>query len=56
MFGLSFTHILILVLVLVVIFGRGRLVAMMSDLGRGVKAFRKNLAESDKDPPHGQDK
>jgi sec-independent protein translocase protein TatA len=55
MFGLSLTHILLIVLILILIFGRGRLVSLMSDLGRGVKAFRKNWAESDKDP-HDQDK
>lgn len=36
-------QILIIVLVLLVLFGRGRISAMMGDIGKGVKSFRKGL-------------
>jgi sec-independent protein translocase protein TatA len=38
-------QILIIALVFLVLFGRGRISDMMGDLGKGVKSFRKNLEE-----------
>ena len=36
-------QILIIALVLLVLFGRGRISSMMGDIGKGVKSFRKGL-------------
>jgi sec-independent protein translocase protein TatA len=40
-------QILIIALVILVLFGRGRISDMMGDFGKGVKSFRKGLAEDD---------
>jgi len=40
-------QILIIALVIVVLFGRGRISDMMGDFGKGVKSFRKGLADED---------
>ena len=40
-------QILIIALVILVLFGRGRISEMMGDFGKGVKSFRKGLNEDD---------
>jgi sec-independent protein translocase protein TatA len=40
-------QILIIALVILVLFGRGRISEMMGDFGKGVKSFRKGLADDD---------
>ncbi len=40
-------QILIIALVVLVLFGRGRISEMMGDFGKGVKSFRKGLNEDD---------
>ena len=47
MFGLSIWHILILVLVVVAFFGRGRLAALMGEFGKGIGAFKKEIKNDD---------
>ncbi len=42
--GLSLGHILILLVVVLVIFGVGRLPQVMGDLGKGVRNFRAGLS------------
>ena len=46
-------QILIIALVILVLFGRGRISEMMGDFGKGVKSFRQGLTEEDAktDPP-----
>lgn len=44
-------QILILALVVLVLFGRGRISEMMGDFGKGVKSFRQGLSEDDKPAP-----
>ncbi|WP_347304405.1 twin-arginine translocase TatA/TatE family subunit [Croceibacterium sp. TMG7-5b_MA50] len=46
-------QILIIALVILVLFGRGRISEMMGDFGKGVKSFRQGLSEEDAktDPP-----
>jgi sec-independent protein translocase protein TatA len=54
MFGdLSFSHILILLLVLVLVFGAKRIPEIGSSLGQGIKEFKRSLkdATSDEPPP-----
>ena len=40
-------QILIIALVILVLFGRGRISEMMGDFGKGVNSFKKGLAEAD---------
>lgn len=41
-------QILIIALVVILLFGRGRISEMMGDFGKGVKSFRQGLNEDDK--------
>lgn len=43
--GLSLPHIIILALVVLVLFGRGRISEMMGDFGKGIKSFKQGMAE-----------
>jgi sec-independent protein translocase protein TatA len=43
-------QILIIALVILVLFGRGRISEMMGDFGKGVKSFRQGLNEEDGRP------
>ena len=45
--GLSLPHILILAVVAVLLLGGGRFSAMMGDVAKGVKNFKKGMAEED---------
>ncbi len=48
--GLSLPHLIILALVILVLFGRGRISEMMGDFGKGIKSFKHGLNE-DADAP-----
>jgi sec-independent protein translocase protein TatA len=48
--GLSLPHILILAVVAVLLLGGGRFSAMMGDVAKGVKNFKKGMAEDDDAP------
>jgi sec-independent protein translocase protein TatA len=41
--GLSLSHLLIILLIILVLFGAGKLPQVMSELGRGVKALRDGM-------------
>ncbi|BBC74154.1 preprotein translocase subunit TatA [Altererythrobacter sp. B11] len=43
-------QIIIIALVILVLFGRGRISEMMGDFGKGVKSFRQGLNEDEKTP------
>ncbi len=48
--GIGWQQLLIvLILVLVLFGGRGRISALMGDMAKGIKSFRKGLAEEDDD-------
>lgn len=47
--GFSFGHILLVVFVVLIVFGAGKLPAVMGDLAKGVKNFKKALNEDDDD-------
>src|SRR2546425_587767 len=52
MFGdLSFSHILILLLVLVLVFGAKRIPEIGSSLGQGIKEFKRSLKDATGDEP-----
>jgi sec-independent protein translocase protein TatA len=43
--GLGLPHLLILALVVLVLFGRGRISEMMGDFGKGIKSFKQGINE-----------
>ncbi len=45
--GISLSHLLILLLVVLILFGAGKLPQVLKDLGKGVKHFRDELKSSD---------
>lgn len=47
--GLSVWQILIVVLLLVLLFGRGKISELMGDMAKGIKSFKKGMAEDDTD-------
>jgi sec-independent protein translocase protein TatA len=48
--GLSFWHIMIVLLVFVLLFGRGKISDLMGDVAKGIKSFKKGLSEDDEQP------
>ena len=48
--GLSIWQLLIVALVIIVLFGRGRIAEMMGDFGKGIKSFKEGMKESDEAP------
>ncbi len=52
--GLSATHVILLLLVVVLLFGRGKISELMGDLAKGIKSFKKGMADDEpiaKEPP-----
>ena len=47
--GMSLWHWVIVALVILVLFGRGKISEMMGDFGKGVSSFKKGLAEAEAD-------
>lgn len=45
--GLSIWHWLIVAIVVMLLFGKGRISEMMGDLGKGIKSFKKGISEDD---------
>ena len=55
--GLSLWHILIVLIVVLILFGAGRIPQIMGDLGKGIKSFKSGLSDEDKkEPPQITDK
>lgn len=48
--GLSLPHILLLALVVLLLFGGGRVSGLMGDVAKGIKSFKKGLADDDDTP------
>jgi len=53
-FGLGPLELVIILLVLVMIFGASRLADLGGSLGKGIKEFKKNVQDDDKDEPIAQ--
>jgi len=49
--GFSLVHWLIVLLVILILFGRGRISEIMGDFGKGIKSFKKGMAEDDEAKP-----
>ena len=45
--GLSIWHWLLLILVALLLFGRGKISDMMGDVAKGIKAFKKGMTEDE---------
>ncbi|SUV50444.1 twin arginine translocase protein A [Bartonella doshiae] len=41
------THLIIILLVILVLFGRGKVSELMGDIAKGIKAFKKNIKEEE---------
>ncbi len=50
--GISFWQIAIVVVLVVLLFGRGKISSLMGDVAKGIKSFKKGMSSDDKiDPP-----
>lgn len=47
----SLVHWLIVILVVILLFGRGRISDLMGDMAKGINSFKKGLADGDTPPP-----
>lgn len=47
----SLVHWLVLGLVILLLFGKGRFSDMMGDVAKGLKSFKKGMADDDTPPP-----
>ncbi|MFZ4382690.1 MAG: twin-arginine translocase TatA/TatE family subunit [Sandarakinorhabdus sp.] len=47
----SLTHWLVVILVVVLLFGRGRISDLMGDFAKGINSFKKGLSDDDTPPP-----
>lgn len=47
--GLSLPHILLLALVVLLLFGGGRVSGLMGDVAKGIKSFKKGMAEEEQE-------
>lgn len=45
--GLSATHVLLLLVVVVLLFGRGKISELMGDVAKGIKSFKKGMSDED---------
>jgi sec-independent protein translocase protein TatA len=51
--GLSLWHLLVVAIVVLLLFGKGRFSDLMGDVAKGLKSFKKGMSEDDDDhrPP-----
>lgn len=49
--GISVWQIAIVAVVILVLFGRGRISEMMGDFGKGISSFKKGMNEADEPAP-----
>lgn len=54
--GISIWHVLVVVIVVFLLFGKGRVSGMMEDLAKGIKSFKKGMADDDVTPKRIEDK
>jgi sec-independent protein translocase protein TatA len=48
--GLSIWHWLIVLVVVMLLFGTGKVSNLMGEFGKGIKTFKKNVSEDDNQP------
>lgn len=49
--GLSLPHLIVLALVVLLLFGRGKISELMGDFGKGIKSFKQGIADETTDRP-----
>lgn len=47
--GLSAQHILLLLIIALLLFGRGKISELMGDVAKGIKSFKKGMADDETD-------
>ena len=47
--GLSFSHLLIVAIIIVLLFGRGKISELMGDVAKGIKSFKKGMADDEEE-------
>lgn len=45
--GMSLGHLIVILLIVLLLFGAGKLPTIMSDLAKGMKSFKKGLQDED---------
>lgn len=45
------THLLIILLIILILFGRGKISEFMGDFAKGIKSFKKGLSDEDENKP-----
>ena len=48
--GIGWPQLLVIAIVVLILFGRGRISEMMGDFGRGISSFKKGMSEDDAKP------
>ena len=54
--GLSVWQLLVIALLVFLLFGAGRLPRVMEDIAKGIKSFKKGMADDDASPKQVEDK
>ena len=49
--GISLSHLIILLVIVLVVFGAGRMPSIMGDLAKGIKSFKEGLKDDSTPPP-----
>ncbi|HML28257.1 MAG TPA: twin-arginine translocase TatA/TatE family subunit [Hyphomicrobium sp.] len=49
--GFSAQHILLLIIIALLLFGRNKISDLMGDVAKGIKSFKKGMAEDDEPKP-----
>ncbi|MCH9808905.1 MAG: twin-arginine translocase TatA/TatE family subunit [Alphaproteobacteria bacterium] len=52
----SVTHWIILLVIVVLLFGSGRISSVMADVAKGIKSFKKGMADDDEPAKPAEDK
>ncbi len=55
MFNLGWPEILLICVIVVLLFGRGKISGVMGDVAKGIKSFKKGMAEDDDAPAKAKD-
>lgn len=49
--GIGWPQLVIIALIVLVLFGRGRISEMMGDFGKGISSFKKGMSEAEEPAP-----